>query len=145
MGGCRLTSYLYTATSARKAMKRSSVAVLEARTSGTHDREAVKESVKQATPINEMHSKLRQSLVQGLSPNETKILYDNSSYLGSRWLSSLPFGPHLRLSDLEISARLHIKTLRQGSCATPKNILIGQHLGQIAFFPTCIGRSISFK
>lgn len=99
MGGCGLTSYLYTATFARKVLKRSSVAVLEARTSGTNDSEAVEESVKQATPIKEMHFKLEQSLVQGLSPNETKSLYDNSSYLGSHWLSSLPFGPHLRLND----------------------------------------------
>lgn len=120
LGGCGITSYLYTATFAREAMERSSVAVLRARASGTNERDAVKDLVKQATPIKEMHSKLQQSLVQGLNTDETKIFYDNSSYLGSRWLSTIPFGPHLKLSNHHISAGLHIRTLRSGSHTTCK-------------------------
>jgi hypothetical protein len=65
------------------------------------------------------------SLLEPLCPSNRILVADNSASLGSRWLSTIPYFHSLRLSDREVSAALHIRTLCPGDsphclhCARP--------------------------
>jgi hypothetical protein len=68
---------------------------------------------------------LERELVTALDPSSRLLVADNCASLGSRWLTTVPYFPSLRLSDAEVSAALHIRTLCPGSsphclhCARP--------------------------
>lgn len=53
----------------------------------------------------------RKALFSNLSDQQIKTILESSTGLGKKWLSIVPFHASLRLSDFEVSAGLHIKTL----------------------------------
>jgi hypothetical protein len=57
----------------------------------------------------------RDSLLESLDPQSAKSVVEASSLLGRKWLSVIPFSPALRLTDLEVSAALHARTLLPGA------------------------------
>jgi hypothetical protein len=57
----------------------------------------------------------RDSLLESLDPQSAKSVIEASSLLGRKWLSVIPFSPALRLSDFEVSAALHARTLLPGA------------------------------
>jgi hypothetical protein len=56
----------------------------------------------------------RDSLFETLNTLEQQNMVESGSLLGRKWLSVIPFNPSLRLSDFEISAALHLRTLFTG-------------------------------
>jgi len=56
----------------------------------------------------------REALLGSLSIRERVGLIDRSSPIARKWLSTIPYHPHLRLSDVEVSAGLHDRTLCPG-------------------------------
>lgn len=84
LGGCGLTALWYTFTAAYKAVSKASRAALTARTNNDNDREALASITKQPTYTKLIHGHLQKTLVKTLTPTETKLLFDNFSYLGSR-------------------------------------------------------------
>jgi hypothetical protein len=70
----------------------------------------------------------RDSLLQSLDPHSAKSVVEASSLLGRKWLSVTPFSPALRLSDFEVSAALHARTLLPGAathcrhCGAPNQL-----------------------
>jgi hypothetical protein len=57
----------------------------------------------------------RDSLLESLDPHSAKSVIEASSLLRRKWLSVIPFSPALRLSDFEVSAALHARTLLPGA------------------------------
>jgi hypothetical protein len=63
-----------------------------------------------------------------LDPQSAKSVIEASSLLGRKWLSVIPFSPALRLSDFEVSAALHARTLHPGAathcrhCGAPNQL-----------------------
>jgi hypothetical protein len=55
------------------------------------------------------------SLLRTLDNQQVKTILESASGLGRKWLSVIPFYEGLRLSDFEISAALHHRTLNPGS------------------------------
>lgn len=78
-------------------MSDASRAVMVARTKGDSDREALVSVTKQSTCAKIIHDHLQKKHMETSSATETKIFFDNSSYIGSRSLSSLPLSPDLKL------------------------------------------------
>ncbi|GFZ44347.1 hypothetical protein JCM24511_02069 [Saitozyma sp. JCM 24511] len=70
----------------------------------------------------------RDSLLESLDPHSAKSVIEASSLLGRKWLSVIPFSPALRLSDFEVSAGLHARTLPPGAvtrcrhCGAPNQL-----------------------
>jgi hypothetical protein len=62
-------------------------------------------------------------LVSTLSLAEPQTIQKSATYLGRRWLSIIPFHPSLKLSDFELSAALHLRTL------SPSHRTYCQHCG----------------
>lgn len=62
-------------------------------------------------------------LLLTLSVAEAQSVQESATYLGSRWLSIIPFHSSLRLSDFELSAALHHRTL------SPSKRTYCQHCG----------------
>ena len=56
----------------------------------------------------------RDNLLDSLSPLGQAHIVESGSLLGRKWLSVIPFFQALKLSDFEVSAALHTRTLRQG-------------------------------
>ncbi|KAG7527236.1 hypothetical protein FFLO_07136 [Filobasidium floriforme] len=56
----------------------------------------------------------RDKLLKQMQPLQRRMLAENSTVLGRRWLSVIPFNQSLSLSDFEISAALHLRTLCPG-------------------------------
>jgi hypothetical protein len=50
-----------------------------------------------------------------LDPQSAKSVIEAPSLLGRKWLSVIPFSPALRLTDFEVSAALHARTLLPGA------------------------------
>jgi hypothetical protein len=57
----------------------------------------------------------QESLLQSLDNQQVKTILESASGLGRKWLSVIPYYEGLRLSDFEISAALHHRTLKPGS------------------------------
>jgi hypothetical protein len=80
---------------------------------------------KQGVRLTKMYAKQQEAFLSTSSPSDCITLADNSSSLGRRWLTTIPYFPALRLSDPEVSAALHIRTLCPGQspncrhCALP--------------------------
>jgi hypothetical protein len=53
----------------------------------------------------------RDALLANLDQQQVKLVIEASSYIGRKWLSVIPFNQALRLTDFEVSAALHIRTL----------------------------------
>lgn len=70
----------------------------------------------------------RDSLLESLDPRSAKSLIEASSLLGRKWLSVIPFSAALRLSDFDVSAALHARTLLPGAathcrhCGAPNQL-----------------------
>jgi hypothetical protein len=56
----------------------------------------------------------RDDLLATLNDHTIKTIVESSSGLGRKWLSVIPYYQSLRLTDFEISAALHIRTLHPG-------------------------------
>jgi hypothetical protein len=56
----------------------------------------------------------RDSLLESLDPQSAKSVIEASFLLRKKWLSVIPFFPALRLTDFEVSAALHARTLLPG-------------------------------
>ena len=70
------------------------------------------------TPIRSQKERCTQAfearhrdLLLTLSSAEAQAVQESATYLGRRWLSIIPFHPSLKLSDFELSAALHHRTL----------------------------------
>jgi hypothetical protein len=61
--------------------------------------------------------KRRKGMAESMEPLERRMFAENSTVLGRRWLSVIPFNKSLALSDYEVSAALHFRTLSRGSRA----------------------------
>ena len=57
----------------------------------------------------------QEQLLSRLTDQQIKTVLESASGLGRRWLSVVPFHQSLRLTDFEVSAALHVKTLHPGS------------------------------
>ena len=53
-------------------------------------------------------------LLNSLTPYQQNMMVDNSSKLGRKWLTTIPFNKALALSDSEVSVALHLRTLCPG-------------------------------
>jgi hypothetical protein len=71
----------------------------------------------------------RDALFESLNPQEAKSVAEASSLLGRKWLSVIPFSPTLRLTDFEVSAALHARTLLPGSASHCRHCGSPNHLG----------------
>jgi len=70
------------------------------------------------TPIRSQKERCTQAfearhrdLLVTLSPAEAQSVQESATYLGRRWLSIIPFHTSLKLSNFELSAALHHRTL----------------------------------
>ena len=61
-------------------------------------------------------------VVASLGPKQLAILAENKSYLGRRWLSSLPSTKVLELDDSELASALRIRMLLRGKDAPAANL-----------------------
>jgi hypothetical protein len=57
----------------------------------------------------------QEALLNSLDAQQTKQILESASGLGRKWLSVIPYHQGLRLSDFEVSAALHHRTLSPGS------------------------------
>jgi hypothetical protein len=57
----------------------------------------------------------QEDLLRTLDDHEIKTVLESASGLGRKWLSVIPFHQALRLTDFEVSAALHHRTLNPGS------------------------------
>lgn len=94
-----------------------SIAVFRARLNRHDEREALANVTKQAAHIRLVHQRKHKALVDSLSDTLLQIHVDDMSYMGSRWLSTLPFSAEFKLKDKVISAGLLIRTLKPGASA----------------------------
>jgi hypothetical protein len=74
----------------------------------TLDKAPVRSQKDRCTEVFEARHK---HLLSTLSPPEVQAIQESATYLGRRWLSIIPFHPSLKLSDFELSAALHHRTL----------------------------------
>ncbi|KAI5448753.1 hypothetical protein NCC49_000787, partial [Naganishia albida] len=63
----------------------------------------------------EMFKAKRDTLLSTLDAQQSKTIIESASGLGRKWLSVIPYYQGLRLTDFEISAGLHLRTLHPGS------------------------------
>ncbi|KAI5448750.1 hypothetical protein NCC49_000977, partial [Naganishia albida] len=63
----------------------------------------------------EMFKAKRDTLLTTLDAQQSKTIIESASGLGRKWLSVIPYYQGLRLTDFEISAGLHLRTLHPGS------------------------------
>jgi hypothetical protein len=70
--------------------------------------------IRQGVRCNKEFEAIRKALFQDLTDQQIKTVLESGSGLGKKWLSIVPFYSSLRLSDFEISAGLHVKTLLPG-------------------------------
>jgi hypothetical protein len=61
----------------------------------------------------------QETLLNTLDDHQIKTVLESASGLGRKWLSVIPFHQGLRLTDFEISAALHHRTLHPGSAVCP--------------------------
>ncbi|GFZ44382.1 hypothetical protein JCM24511_02104 [Saitozyma sp. JCM 24511] len=70
----------------------------------------------------------RDSLLESLDPQSAKSVIEACSLLGRNWLSVISFSPTLRLTDFEVTAALHARTLLPGAsthcrhCGAPNQL-----------------------
>jgi hypothetical protein len=69
---------------------------------------------RQKVRCNAIFDKTRETLFTNLNDQQIKQVLESASGFGKRWLSVVPFYQALRLTDFEISAGLHFKTLEVG-------------------------------
>ena len=69
----------------------------------------------QRTRCAEMLKVKREDLLATLDAQQSKTIIESASGLGRRWLSVIPYYQGLRLTDFEVSAGLHLRTLHPGS------------------------------
>lgn len=117
VGGLGITSYQDTFALAHRAMTDSARAVLKARLNGVDEQEALADVTKQAAHIRIVHQEKHKALVDNLSDHNLQMHVDNSSYMGSRWLSTLPFSAEFKLKNKVVSAGLLLRCLRPGANA----------------------------
>lgn len=60
----------------------------------------------------------RKGMLATMDKLPRRMLAENSTVLGRRWLSVIPFNKSLKLTDYEVSAALHYRTLHAGSRAS---------------------------
>ena len=53
-------------------------------------------------------------LADGMDDVQRKMLVENSTTLGRRWLDTIPYFQPLRLSDYDVSTGIHARTLVPG-------------------------------
>lgn len=103
------------------------------------DADNPKSIVPQRTRCLAMFTAQRDQLFSKIEPMAQQIMVESSSLLGRRWLNVIPFSQRQRLTDFEISAALHIRTLitgRIGGC---------KHCGEenvLGHDEVCLGRKI---
>ena len=69
----------------------------------------------QKARCEEMWNEKSERIVEGLGDIGRKLLIENSTTFGRKWLSSIPYFQPLRLTDYDISTGLHYRTLASGS------------------------------
>ena len=67
--------------------------------------------IRQRERCNKAFEATRKELLSNLTDQQIKTILESSTGLGKKWLSIVPFHASLRLSDFEVSAGLHVKTL----------------------------------
>jgi hypothetical protein len=80
----------------------------------------------------------RDSLLESLDLYSAKSVIEASSLLGRKWLSVIPFSPALRLTDFEVSAALHARTLLPGATSHCRHCGAQNQLGHDE---TCLRRA----
>jgi hypothetical protein len=74
-----------------------------------------KRLVSQKERLEKVHKDRRDVMVTRMDVMERRTLAENSTVLGRRWLSVIPFNKSLRLSDFEVAGALLFRTLCSGS------------------------------
>lgn len=118
MGGCGLLSYRECAPHARTAARQSSAAVLAEADGRTPDDASL--MISQGERCRTAFQRRRQQLMEQLDGYERRQLLDNASQLGTMWLHAIPYDRQHQLSDADVSAALHLRTLCRGhsTCCT---------------------------
>lgn len=70
---------------------------------------------KQGQMCKEGFERRRKIMLEDLPVELAQVLIENGSQLGRKWLNAIPFNPAVTLTDHEVSAALHFRTL----CAEP--------------------------
>ena len=85
----------------------------------------------------ELFKTKRNTLLTTLDAQQSKTIIESASGLGRKWLSIIPYYQGLRITDFEVSAGLHLRTLHPGS-ATVCSLCSAENLAGHA--EVCVGR-----
>jgi len=122
LGGMGLLSYSEVAPHARSAMAETADSLLKTALDHIYTdievaddpAESISQSQSQRIRCQKAFVVRREFLLASLPVASRAAVMDNASPLARRWLSAIPFGPHLRLSSTEVAAGLSIRTLCPG-------------------------------
>jgi hypothetical protein len=121
MGGLGLLSYMTCAPLAYAAASETSDKLLESLLGPAPspptltDLEDPESIAPQRVRCGKAFEEQQEALFRTLDSHQIKTVLESASGLGRKWLSVIPFHQGLRLTDFEISAALHHRTLHPGS------------------------------
>ena len=127
-GGSGILSHEECARHARAAMVEKADSIIQ-QFAPALDYDPPEEFKSQRDRCREMHLENRAVFLHTLSTVQRKMFVDNHSHLGSQWLSAIPYNSRSSLSNAEISAGLHIRTLTNGHNIVCRCCNLPNHLG----------------